>query len=438
MRYELTIDAEYLSGAQGWNMAAGIREILQNGRDAEIEQAAPLSVSWYNNTLRVENVGAVLSRDALLLGRTTKRDRPDLAGRWGEGLKLGALALVRAGHPVKIRSGGEVWVPAVEPSEKFNGRPVLVFDIQGGREVRNRVRVEIANVTAEDWAALKEHFLFLNKREIPRVDTQYGSLLTGDKFRGRIYVKGILVETDPKLQYGYDLADAELDRDRRIIARWDLIHRLRRIWEAALAARPDLFGAYFSMLDEQARDLEGVDHWNVNSLPAEARAFVATQFADRHGADAVPVENLAQSREIEHLGKRGIVVASKPLAAVLGAVLGDSTSLREKLRQEVVRCYSWHELTETERANLESAAKLVDNVEHVVLDEIDIVDFRSADLWGQFKEGRVLIAHKLLADRAKTLSTLVHEVAHRNGGDGEKNHVAEIERIWSGIVEGLR
>jgi hypothetical protein len=36
------------------------------------------------------------------------------------------------------------------------------------------------------------------------------------------------------------------------------------------------------------------------------------------------------------------------------------------------------------------------------------------------------------------LSTLVHEVAHHAGSDGEKNHVSEIERIWSGIVQGLR
>jgi len=32
----------------------------------------------------------------------------------------------------------------------------------------------------------------------------------------------------------------------------------------------------------------------------------------------------------------------------------------------------------------------------------------------------------------------VHEVAHRAGGDGDKGHVANLERIWSGIVSRLR
>jgi len=37
-----------------------------------------------------------------------------------------------------------------------------------------------------------------------------------------------------------------------------------------------------------------------------------------------------------------------------------------------------------------------------------------------------------------TLETVVHEVAHRFGGDGSHHHVAALERIWSGIVSNLR
>jgi hypothetical protein len=74
----------------------------------------------------------------------------------------------------------------------------------------------------------------------------------------------------------------------------------------------------------------------------------------------------------------------------------------------------------------------------VSLNYVDVVSFRSPNLEGMFKDGRVLISRDRLANRAKTLEVLVHEFAHRQGGDGEKGHVAAIEGAWSDIVEKLR
>jgi hypothetical protein len=437
MKYELTIDATYLDDKR-WGVGAGIREFLQNGRDAEIEQQAPLTVTHYNNTLRIENEGAVLSRDALLLGRSTKRDRQDvLAGKWGEGLKLGALALVRAGYPVTIRNGGEVWKPSIEASEKFEGREVLVFNVTTGREERNRVRVEIGNVTKEDWSAVKDHFLFLDKREMNVVKTSEGALLRDPRFQGRIYVKGIFVQHDVSYSYGYDLFDAEVDRDRRIIASWDLQARLRRIWGEALASHPDLLDEFYKLLDKNADDTKGVDKWSADSVPEAAAARIVEKFKETHGLNAVPVSNLSDSRDMEHLGKKGIVVSSG-LGAVLGRLLGDAEAVKKSLREEVTRIWSWSDLDATEKSNLETAIGLVNPSARIDFLDIDVVDFRSAALYGQFKDGRQLLARSVLASRQETLATLVHEVAHRTGGDGDKSHVAEIERIWAEIVEKLR
>src|SRR5262245_58987685 len=144
MRYELSVEKSYVGD---WGADEGIREFMQNGRDAEIEQNAKLNVSHRVDTagrgvLVIENEGAVLAKDTLLLGRSTKRDREDLAGQYGEGYKLGALALVRAGYAVRIRNGGEVWTATIERSDKFDS-DVLVFHVVGGRQERNRVQVEI-------------------------------------------------------------------------------------------------------------------------------------------------------------------------------------------------------------------------------------------------------------------------------------------------------
>jgi hypothetical protein len=57
---------------------------------------------------------------------------------------------------------------------------------------------------------------------------------------------------------------------------------------------------------------------------------------------------------------------------------------------------------------------------------------------GQFKERKILIAHKYLSDPNETLRILIHEVAHRMGADGDKGHVNTIENIWKGVVAQLR
>jgi len=81
---------------------------------------------------------------------------------------------------------------------------------------------------------------------------------------------------------------------------------------------------------------------------------------------------------------------------------------------------------------------MVDLTESLELDIVDVVSFRSTELEGQFKNGRILVARSMLASRRGTLAVLVHELAHRKGLDGDKGHVAEIERIYSDLVERLR
>jgi hypothetical protein len=439
MKLETTIDAEYLSGARGWDAFAGIREVLQNGRDAEVEQGAPLAVRYSaeSRTLRVENEGATLPREALLMGRSTKRDNRELAGQWGEGLKLGCLVLVRSGHPVKIRSGPEVWTPAIEASEAFGGRQILTFRIEGGREDRQRVCVEVGNVSPEDWAGVRERFLFLYKRDVPSVETQNGTVLLSEKWKGKVFVKGIFVQHRADLGYGYDLKNVDLDRDRRLIGDYDLKSQLRRIWFEAVESRPDLLGDFASLLESREdKDLAEVASYHASQVPEAAALFVAERFRKRYGADAVPVANLAESRDVEHLGVRG-VVTPEPLAAVLSRTVGDLKEVQRSLREEVLEVHSWGELSEQERASLERAVELTCTGVKVGMEEVDVVRFRSKKLWGQYKDGRILISRAILGDRARTLETVVHEAAHRKGGDGDHGHVNEIERIWSAVVESL-
>jgi hypothetical protein len=434
MRIELSIKATYLPR---WSAYEGVRELVQNGRDAEVELSAPLTVRHRkdSSTLVIENDGCTIPHEALLLGHSTKADRSDLIGQWGEGLKLGILALVRAGHAVKIRSGDEVWVPAIERSDRFNA-DVLVFDI-AKREPKNRVQIEVSGISADDWQTFRRAFLFLDKQLGAHVKTDNGTLLLDERHSGRVYVKGILVSTAPVLTQGYDLIEASLDRDRRMIESYDLDWRVARIWRDAVATRPDLVGAFGDLLAAEAADVAGFDSYRAAQLPNGVKTVLAAAFTARHGADAIPVSSLADSADVAHLGKVG-VVAPKALRAVLEQTLGTVDQNKAKLATETVRVYGWHELTGVEQTNVLGALALIGGVEPVTLADVEVADFRSEALRGLYKDGRAILSKAIVADRNQTLATLVHEVAHRSGGDGEKAHVASIERIWSGIVAGLR
>ena len=329
MKLELTIKTSYLPS---WGAYEGIRELVQNGKDAQTEFGATFEVRYRKDTgvLVIENDGTTLPHEALLFGHTSKEGRGDLIGKFGEGLKLGVLALVRAGHSVKIRSGSEVWTPAIERSEKFNA-DVLVFSIDKGREPKNRVQVEIGNVSEESWATMGDHFLFLGKQpKDTTIKTNAGTLLLDPKFAHRVYVKGIFVQNVPDLTFGYDLPDADVDRDRKMIETWSLQSRSQGIWRAALATRPDLIGNFIELLETEASDVAGINEWNANALSEEIKTGVAEHFSKRHGDKALPVSTIADSRDVEHLGKTGIV-CPKPLRNILEEKLGTVATNKTKL-----------------------------------------------------------------------------------------------------------
>lgn len=440
MRIETSISEKYLSpttSSPGWGPREGRRELLQNGIDAEVEHGATLTVDMRGTTLRIENKGAALTREALLLGTSSKGHRTDLIGKFGEGLKLGILALVRAGHGVKLRTGAEVWTAAIERSERYDAN-VLCFHIHGGNEDKTRVRVEVTGVDPETWAEEREDYLFLvAPKAAEAVKTARGTLLLNERYRGKIYVKGIFVQRDPRLAMGYDLGQVDLDRDRRMLSSWNLNWETGQIWNHAAAARPDVFAQFFALLTAGAADVAGIEH-TAGYAEQDVQRQVAEAFQAQFGATAVPVGNLAESMEVEHLGRQGVVVP-KPLGAMLAKTMGDKETLQRTLREEVTRTLSAFELTPAQRANLLDAVKLVEAVRPAcTLTLIDLVEFRSANLLGQHKDGRILLAAKLLDDADELLATIVHEYAHEAGADGEKGHVAEIEATWRDIVRMLR
>lgn len=431
MKVPLSIKVDYLPD---WGVWEGIRELVQNGKDAEVQLEAPLKVTHKNQTLVIENEGAMMEREALLFGATTKDDRDDLIGRFGEGLKLAMLALVRAGRPIKIRVGSEVWIPTIEKSDGFKAN-VLVVDIKGGNEAKKRVRAEIGGVTSVEWDAMRERFLFLSQpNEDERVKVYSGELLLGERFKHKVFVKGIWVQDKPKLSYGYNFKNAKLDRDRKMVESFDMDWTAASIWKEAASTRPDLFEKFIVMAQNDDDDIRGVE---LGYVSPDLSDLVAKRFKTQHGDGAVPVSNLAESEKVEHLGAKGVIVP-KAFAKLLAPAMGGAEELDRRLREMVTKKYAWVELDEKERQNLLAAIALLAAVyPPCTLDRIDVVDFGEPDIYGQWKELRASVARKLLVDSAALRRVIVHEFAHEYGGEGSKSHVDNIERLWEAVANHL-
>lgn len=440
-KIELSITTTYCPTWKTWE---GVREMVQNARDAEVQYSAPMAISYLKKpdgvgTLRIVNEGTTIPREALLFGTTSKADRADMIGHFGEGMKIGILALLRVGGRVKIRTGAEVWTAMISRSEKFDA-DVLCFDCHGGNRDKNRVSVEVEGVSETLWTDLQERFLFVKKpKKADVIETPRGDLLLGDAHKGKVFVKGVYVQDDPRLQVGYNFKSIATNRDRGMISGWDMQWETAGIWSEAAARRPDIMERYFEMLLGGAQDLAGVEH-SAGCTPKATRDAAQVAFTAKFGEQAVAVSSLAESAEIGHLGKKGVVVP-KALATLLEQSTGSLDAVKKALANEVTHSYSWDELTKNEADNLLSELSLLGSVRSdISLDSVDVVDFRSPSLMGQYVRdgGRVRIAARLLRDREELLATLVHEFAHRVGGDGEKEHVMEIECTWRDIVRKIR
>jgi len=440
-KIQLTLSTGYVSSWGAWE---GVREVVQNGLDA-LDDGFALDIRHSGkDVLRVSSEGVKLDSNVWLLG-TTSKESGNYRGHFGEGLKLGVLALVRAGHDVKIVNDDESWTPKIEESETFGGADVLTIYTHKRQIPAGRFTVEIGGITKETWAMLKPRFLHLVQPK-NAVTTSRGEVILDKTFKGKVFVKGIFVQHKADLAAGYNFHHVDTDRDRKMVADWDLKYNAAMAWQEAMTqtgATPKLVKRVIAMLNRGDTDVQqmGDSYGGVNKAIA---AKVAEHFKAEHGESAIPVTSMAESREVEHLGKRGIVVP-RSLAKVLEEEIGSVDSARQMFKLSVAKTYGWDDLSPEEQGVYSRVIALVEPAStalgHMPVEaRLTVVDFNDPIVMGLHRhdEGGVIeIARKLLTSFEETLSTVVHEVAHDKGIDGAVGHERAIERLFSRIVSNL-
>lgn len=428
MKIELSLTSDY---TREWGLWEGIREMVQNAKDGEIEHGASMEHTFKNETLTLINRGVTLPREALLIGFSTKQKNKDTLGQFGEGLKLGTLALCRAGYTVNIRNGSETWTPSIERSEKFD-REVLVFHVRKRKKEDKDLSINIKGIPEDVWKSYKKNFLFFERPQ-KVTETMYGDVLEDPGYQGHIYLKGIYVTYCQEITYGYDIKTNEimLDRDRKMVNDFELEWTVSQIWK--LAARQNEFNRekVFKMLEDGDKDLDKF----INALHFEPALseFVKEKFKYQYGDKAFPVSSIAESKELENLGAQGIV-CNDNFKNAMQTVLGNYNQFLYELKKTNYTLVSWHELESFEKNNYTAAITLLKTVVDMDENTIVIADYDDPKIMGKFNNGIVYMARNTLKNAAYTLSTLAHEYMHHFYTDNEVWHIYSTEDLLAKIA----
>lgn len=431
-KLQLTITPDY---CPSWGVYEGVREILQNGLDSQDDGHA-LTVQAPTEAkpvLVIANKGARLDRSNWLLGVTSKQDNKR-RGMWGEGLKIGTLALVRLGRKVTIINDDETWMPSIEDSQEF-GKPVLTISTRQRSKGTGEFRVEI-ELTPAEWSTYRSFFLAFSSPTNVIACEGIGKILLDPEHQGRVFIKGIHVKDQDDLSAGFDFEQAQTDRDRRMLDIFDIKHHCARLWihalERGLVTAKDL-------LERMVNDALDTHSLRYSYMSSDTRALLGSAFLDCYGEKAMPVTSLQQARELEHFGIRGILVPEQAAECLAGDARLNLNSTLKTLRHSVSQVIQWSDMSSSEKDVYSSVIDLVsraaDTLDYAELaSRLRIVEFNRPELLGTHIEGKIQVSRCALESFEKFVTVLVHELAHDRGSDGDVRHERAEGELFARIL----
>lgn len=414
-------------------------------------QLGLISYDAARQRLVMVNRGVELTRKVLLLGYSSKATHANVIGCFGEGMKVGALALLRDGLRMTMYTRTDVWAFEVAHDESF-GEKVLtvlvspraargrawgggarhaVFDDDGSLEaVFGALGLEDTATVVEGvrpgvWRQYMPRFLFLERAVTQRagegdrdcVQTERGTLLLHPRHAGLVFVKGIWIcslrEEDggPGLSAGVDFAKLELDRDRRSVMRMsDIEHAVSAMWIRALELRPELATRYLELLSarQESPDVKCAALY----ANAGVAARIAEQFFATHGdgAMALPMDATgARVRRVEEELGRSVVLCPPALLALLEAAgaAGDDSALLEAAYAARRKHVPFASLSPDETAVIRHAVALLQPIAFgLTAADVSVVEYPDDALGQVTTAGTHEVARKLLADDSVAHSLL--------------------------------
>lgn len=326
-----------------WSWWEGARELMQNAIDT---QDFDIDFEWGNTgDLTIISRGGSIPTSALLLGATTKRDDSSTIGKFGEGMKLGFLVLLREGAEIAMENGKDLWVPKIIHDDTFGANVLSVNVCEGVLDANNpdTVKIKIQGIPRHALEEIADNYAPMTEREVylensrgkayskiwNRDDENQNETEDGEYEGGacNLFVNGLFVtRVEGNFRFDYDFKpDAfTLDRDRNSASTFEVKYEANKLLSESddidLLARLALEQYDDLALFSERRVKGSGDYWSAGRPGSEQEELSATavsMFSNKYGSDAYPIDETwsdGKKRVVTQMaiGKGYVPVTVKP------------------------------------------------------------------------------------------------------------------------------
>lgn len=366
-----------------------------------------------------------LSVRHLLLGVSEGDD--DRRGQFGEGLKLALLILTKSKVKATILSDRfKFWN---EPGEMFGEDVMTICWEEHPDTLFDGTRIEIP------WAAgsptYEDRFLRPGDPRIVYTDQWGRSILSQDD--PDIFVKGIWVQKasgwSGSYAFGYDLVYSKMNRDRGVIATWDLNSEIGKTW--ASVSDIDLLTKLFTSVDTEASEsgiyLYGSD---IKDRDAFRKAWKRV-----HGNFAVVRTSDDMEREAEHRGASTVKVGSS-MKEALSDICGTDEEYIHEMEGSTAVPIADKELEGDAIKNLRFIRRLAKKVGFGGKLRAFLLKNRDAE----YHKGDIKVDAHMLVNPNKAVAALIHELAHARSShaDGTAEYQQDVLAVAAELILSSR
>jgi len=433
--WQLIIIGPTSTWRQEWGNLEAIRDIVQNSLD----EAESYQWGYDNQGLWIADSGRGVSIADFLLG--PPKLKPDYArGKFGEGMKIAALALLRNGYSVKVESvGREIWIIFLE--QKVNGRAETLAAIWRSNGTTRGTKFHIIGYNGP---AFERYFAVNLPRtlilaEVPspldKPIKRYNQLIRAEGMAsspdgGVIYARDIYFRNIQSL-FSYNLWGFELAPDRHGPKNEaDLWVDMGRLWCGV--SNVYLLEQFMEMVLEPARVMTeetrmiSMDIYSMGSDPRTNKRYIdlvrdnapAWQGAWRQvaGANAVIRTTDRWDGMVKHLGYMSVSLQWGVRDALAVAIMSDGALIQESQeRLRETKALPDDTLTQRAKTHLELARAIatwfgIDKVyASVIPPASDRV--RTAGLYDHSLE-EIILHLETLESAKRTVDAIIHEIGH--------------------------
>jgi len=456
--WQLIIIGPTSTWRQEWGEWEAIRDIVQNALD----EAESYRTGYDSEGLWIADKGKGVSVADFLLG--PPKLKPDYArGKYGEGMKVACLALIRKGFPVHVETTGrELWIIFLE--QRVDGSAYTLAAMWRPDGAGAGTKFHIIGYTGD---AFKDKFAVNLPREAiisegPSPLTQpvrrFNQLIQYDFPGSRIFARDIYMR-EINSPFSYNLWGFEMAPDRHGPKNEnDVWVDMARLW--CCVTRVDLLEKFLQMVAEppllksdESRNLR-MDTWSMGTEPVTGKTYASfvkenaanwrEAWRNIYGDSTVMRTSDRYDGTVKHLGYKSVEVQWYVSDTLAEAIMSDKNLVKEsqeKLREtEVIpdSGLSHRQLVHLRIARAITNQWATNPVSGVYAAIIPPASdrVRTAGLYSRVTE-EIDIALDQLDHAQSTIDTTIHELAHHISGaeDLEETHSNAMTRIAARVVQ---